>query len=57
MAPVDRDNPMAGTEKIRATFQTNSTKLYVPAVTLFTNNNIKFLENLKQGFKRKVSWK
>ena len=57
MAPVDRDNPMAGTEKIRATFQTNSTKLYVPAVTLFRNNNIKCLENLKQGFKRKVSWK
>ena len=35
---------------------TTSTKLYVPAVTLSINNNIKFLENIKQGFKRTVSW-
>ena len=34
---------------------TTSTKLYVPAVTLSINNNIKFLENIKQGFKRTVS--
>ena len=40
-------------------FQITSAKLYVPVVTFSINNNIhffKFLENLKQGFKRTVSW-
>ena len=40
------------TQKTGATFQINSTKLYVPVNTLFINDNIKFLENIKQGFKR-----
>ena len=31
-------------------------KLYVPVVTLFTNGNIKYLENIKQGFERTISW-
>ena len=33
-----------------------STKFYVLVVTLSIDNNIEFLENLKQGFKRKISW-
>ena len=33
-----------------------SSKLYVPVVTLSINDNIKFLENVKQGFKRTISW-
>ena len=33
-----------------------STKLYVPVVTLSINDNIKFLENIKQGFKRTIYW-
>ena len=33
-----------------ATFQINNAKLYVPVVTLSKNDNIKFLENIKQGF-------
>ena len=33
-----------------------STKPYVSVVTLSVNDNIKFLENIKQGFKRTVSW-
>ena len=33
-----------------ATFQTNSTKLYLPVVTLRINDVIKTLENIKQGF-------
>ena len=33
-----------------------STKLYVPVVTLSINDNIKFLENIKQGFKKMISW-
>ena len=32
------------------------TKLYVPVVTLSIDDNIKFLENIKQGFKRRISW-
>ena len=32
-----------------------STKLYVPVVTLSINDKIKFLENVKQGFKR-IFW-
>ena len=34
----------------------NSTKLYVPVVTLSNNYNITFLENIKQVFKRATSW-
>ena len=39
------------------TLQITSAKLiYAPEVTLFISDNIKFLENTKQGFKRIVSW-
>ena len=34
-----------------ATFQINNAKLYVPVVTLSIENNIKSLENVKQGLK------
>ena len=44
------------TETNSATFQINNDKLYVPVVTLSINDNIKFLENIKQGFKRTISW-
>ena len=37
-------------------FQINNGKLYVPVVTLSINDNIKILENIKQGFKRTISW-
>ena len=40
-----------------AIFQINSAKLYVPLSKLSINDNIKFLENIKQGFKSTVSWK
>ena len=39
-----------------ATFQINNVKLYVPVATLLINNNIKFSENIKQGFRRTISW-
>ena len=39
-----------------ATFQINKAKLYVPVVTLPINDNIKFLKNIKQGFKTTISW-
>ena len=32
------------------------TKLYVPVFTLSINDNINFLENIMQGFKRAISW-
>ena len=40
-----------------ATFQVNKAKLYVLVVTLSINDNIKFFEPLKQGFRGTVSWK
>ena len=40
-----------------ATFQINNVKVYVPVATLSINDNIKFLENTKQEFKRTISWK
>ena len=46
---------MAATETAGATFQINNAKLYVPVVTLSINHNIKFLDNIKQGFKRILS--
>ena len=33
-----------------------STKLYVPVVMLSIHDNMKFLENIKQGFKITISW-
>ena len=38
-------------------FKIRITNLYVPVVLFSINDNIKFLKSLKQGFKRKVSWK
>ena len=37
-------------------FQINSAKIYVSFITLPVNDNIKFLENVKQEFKRTSSW-
>ena len=39
-----------------ATFAITDTKLYVPAVTLSTQENAKFLQQLKSGFKRVINW-
>ena len=35
-----------------ATFPISKEKLYVLVVSLYKNGNMKFLENIKQGFKR-----
>ena len=48
--------PTPARQTTAATFKINNAKLYVPVVTLSINNNIKFLENMKQGFNRKKSW-
>ena len=39
-----------------ATFAITSTKLYVPVVTLSTQDNAKLLQQLKSGFKSTISW-
>ena len=40
---------------IGVSFIITNTKLYVPVFTLSIHGNIKFLENIKQGFKRTIS--
>ena len=37
-------------------FTITSTQLYVAVVTLSITDNMKFLENIKKGFKRAISW-
>ena len=47
----NRDNAPTG-----ATLATNNCKLYVPAVTLSKDDEIKLLTNLESGFKREIIW-
>ena len=47
---------MTAIQATGATLQINNAKIHVPVVTLSINDNIKFFENIKQGFKRKNSW-
>ena len=53
---MDGDNPVDSKQTKGATFQINNAKFDVPVVTLPINNNIKFLENIEQRFKRINSW-
>ena len=39
-----------------ATFEITETKLYVPVITLSTQDNAKLLPQLKSSFKRTISW-
>ena len=39
-----------------ATFAITDTRLYVPVVTLSTQENTKFLQQLNSGFKRVINW-
>ena len=38
------------------TFTITETNIYVPVVTLWTQDNAKLLPQLKSGFKRTISW-
>ena len=49
--PPNRDGAPTG-----ATLDINDCKLYIPVVTLFTDDEIKLLTNLKSGFTREVIW-
>ena len=46
----------AAAENQVPTFKITDTKLYVPVVTLSTQDSAKLLEQLIQGFKRTVKW-
>ena len=50
---VGGGNPAHATLTTREKFQMNNAKLYVQILILSTNDSIKFLENIKQGLKRK----
>ena len=39
-----------------ATFSITDTMLYVPVVTLSSEENAKLLKHLKSGFKRTINW-
>ena len=47
---TDRISPKLTYE---TTFQINSTKLYIPVITLSTRDDIRFLENMKHRLKKK----
>ena len=49
--PISTNNPNQA-----AIFGITDTKLYVPVVTLSTQENAKFLQQLKSGFKRVINW-
>ena len=51
--PTDRFLPKQTTG---GPFQITSTKLYVPVVTLYIDDNVNYLENIKQWFKRTIFW-
>ena len=56
-AGPDRDPAVAAIDNpTNATFQITDTKLYVPVVTLSTENDKKLLEQLRTGFKRTIKW-
>ena len=38
------------------TFEITETRLYVPVVTLSTQDNAKLIPQLKLGFKRTINW-
>ena len=43
-------------ENQETAFAIADTKLYVPVVTLSTQDNAKLLQKLKSGFKRTINW-
>lgn len=54
---VNPPNPrLPPTQTTGAITQLTSSKICVPVVNLSIRGKIKFLENVKQGFKRIISW-
>ena len=56
-ADPDANPEVAATDNPKnPTFQITDTKLYVPVVTLSSENDKRLLEQLKTGFKRTIKW-
>ena len=53
---IARGTRVAINAPTNATFKITDTKLYVPVVTLSTENDKKLLEQLRTGFKRTIKW-
>ena len=53
---MDGASPTDASITTAAVFQINNARFCLPVVTLSINDNIKFLTNVKQGFKRTSSW-
>ena len=51
-----RTNTRRDTSPTNAMFKITDTKLYVPVVTLSTENDKRLLEQLRTGFKRTIKW-
>ena len=49
-------NNLYGCSDQNPTFSIMETNLYVPVVTLLTQDNAKLLPQLKSGFKRTINW-
>ena len=49
-------NTWKNTSPTNVTFKITDTKLYAPVVTLSTENDKTFLEQLRTGFKRTIKW-
>ena len=47
---------MSVTQATGVKFKINSTNLFALVVTLSVNDNVKYLENIDQGFKKTISW-
>ena len=50
---VHGDNPVVAIKTTGAIVQINNANLYVLVVTFAVNDDIKFIENIKQGFRNK----
>ena len=56
-AAPDANRAVAAIDNLtNATFQITDTKMYVPVVTLSTENEKRLLEQLRTGFKRTIKW-
>ena len=55
-ATRNKEDPPTTVAPTGLEFQITGTRLYVPFVTLSTENDKKLLEQLKSGFKRTIKW-
>ena len=51
-----KTNTRRDTAPANATFQITNTKLYIPVITLSTENDKRLLEQLRTEFKRTIKW-